>query len=55
MDRVKDVFIVAMRGRNTEEDGDWIQRLEQRTDGLTNSITTVTKDNLVLETWSEDD
>ena len=29
-----------------------LQQLEPRTDGLTNTITTVEKDNLVLEIWT---
>lgn len=42
------VMIVAMRGRYDEE-GKIRQQLEPRHDGLTNTITTATKDNLVLE------
>lgn len=37
-----------MRGRY-DENGKIQQRLEPRPDGCTNTITTVTKDNLVLE------
>jgi len=37
-----------MRGRY-DKDGKVQQQLEPRYDGLTNTITTVTKDNLVLE------
>jgi DNA (cytosine-5)-methyltransferase 3A len=48
------VEIVAMRGRTENKGQDWhnsnhIQKLESRNDGKTNSITGVTKDNLVRE------
>lgn len=39
---------VAMRGRYNN-DGSISQRLEPRLDGLSNTITTVQKDNLILE------
>jgi len=39
--------IVAQRGRYTE-DGKIVQKLEVRKDGITNTITTVQKDNMVL-------
>lgn len=39
---------VAMRGRYNEN-GAIKQHLEPRYDGLTNTITTVTKDNLIME------
>ena len=48
------VWIVAMRGRNPENPtrvkGDTFeQRLEPNIQGIANTITTVSKDNLVLE------
>lgn len=45
---VYEPICVAMRGRYNE-DGKIRQQLELRHDGLTNTLTTVTKDNLVLE------
>ena len=48
-------YIVAMRGRNPENPTDrraglpTEQRLEARLDGLTNILTTVQKDNLIME------
>lgn len=42
------VKCAAMRGRY-DENGKIEQQLEIREDGLTNTITTVTKDNLVIE------
>lgn len=42
-------MIVAMRGRPSEG-GHNEQRLEPNLEGTSNTITTVTKDNLVLET-----
>lgn len=44
----KDNLIVAIRGR-TDPDGITRQNLEPRTDGKSNCITTVQKDNLLLE------
>ena len=46
--------IVAMRGRTENKGEDWhnsnhLQKLEERTDGKTNSITGVAKDNMVRE------
>ena len=47
--------IVAMRGRNTENPSDrtagspTAQRLEPNAQGMCNSLTTVQKDNLVME------
>lgn len=47
--------IVAMRGRNTENPSDrtagspTVQRLEPNAQGMCNSLTTVQKDNLVME------
>lgn len=41
-----DLLIVAQRGRFNGEKNE--QRLENRTDGLTNSLTSVTKDNLII-------
>lgn len=52
----KDGIIVAMRGRNPENPSDrragieLEQRLEPNTEGIANTITTVEKDNMVLET-----
>lgn len=43
----KEFHCVAMRGRY--EDGNIIQKLEERKDGNANTITTVTKDNLILK------
>lgn len=45
-------MIVAQRGRGTSMEKSatkWKQKLEVRTDDLCNSLTTVSKDNLVLE------
>ena len=42
------VACVAMRGRYNEV-GKVEQHLEPRYDGITNTITTVSKDNMVLE------
>ena len=42
--KIIDVSIVAQRGRGMNNE----QQLEERTDGLTNTITTVQKDNMVL-------
>lgn len=39
---------IAMRGRY-DENGKVEQHLEPRFDGVTNTITTVNKDNLILE------
>lgn len=39
--------VVAMRGRKSCDD-DYSQNLESREDGITNTITTVLKDNLVI-------
>ena len=41
-----EVSVIAQRGRY-EEDGTIQQQLEERTDGLTNTITSVQKDNLI--------
>lgn len=52
---ILDSFIVAMRGRNPEKPNDRTpgihteQRLEMNKDGLVNTLTTVQKDNMVLE------
>lgn len=40
-------LIVASRGRM--KNGKWVQQMEIRKDRLTNTITSVTKDNLVME------
>lgn len=45
-------IIVASRGRSGKNGG-WIQRLEPNLDGLVNTITSVAKDNLVLEIKNE--
>ena len=42
--KIIDVSIVAQRGRGLNNE----QQLEEQTDGLTNTITTVQKDNMVL-------
>lgn len=42
-------YIVAMRGRNPESSADTEQRLELNSQGVDNTLTTVQKDNLVLE------
>lgn len=53
------VWIVAMRGRNPENPNSGIkgdtfqQRLEPNQLGISNTVTTVTKDNLVLELWED--
>lgn len=44
-----DIVCVAMRGRSDEQTGKTSQRLEIRQDGKTNTITTVQKDNLILQ------
>jgi DNA (cytosine-5)-methyltransferase 1 len=55
-DRKNCVQIVAMRGRNPENPSDrtagspTVQRLEPNNKGLCNTLTSVAKDNLVLET-----
>lgn len=49
-------LIVAQRGRGTDMEMSaqkWHQQLEIRDDNLCNSITTVSKDNLVLEIRNE--
>ena len=46
--KVIDKQIVAMRGRDSETKKTE-QKLEKRQDGLTNTLTTVQKDNLVME------
>lgn len=48
---VLEMSIAASRGRGESNE----QKLEVRKDGLTNAITTVQKDNLVLLGWSRDD
>ena len=56
MPKIVDPFIAASRGRNPENPSDRTagapteQRLEPRTDGVTNTITTVQKDNYVCGT-----
>lgn len=55
-----DLFCVAMRGRNPDNPSDrqcgieLAQRLEVKKDGKTNCLTTVEKDNLIMETKSKD-
>lgn len=57
--KVGGVWIVAMRGRNPENPNSRIkgdtfqQRLEPNQQGISNTVTTVTKDNLVLEEWED--
>lgn len=54
-DMVIEPFCVAMRGRNSENASDRAtgaateQRLEQNSQGITNTITSVQKDNLIVE------
>lgn len=45
---VKEPICVAMRGRYNAE-GKIEQRLEPRFDGVTNTLTTVQKDNCIME------
>lgn len=47
------VACVAMRGRYNEQ-GKVEQHLEARFDGVTNTITTVGKDNMVLERGTDE-
>lgn len=47
-------IIVAMRGRYKSEGGGTAQKLEPQLSGLCNTLTSVQKDNLVLEVWDED-
>lgn len=52
-------YIVAMRGRNPDNPSDrrkgihLEQKLEVNTQGLCNTLTSVHKDNLVLEIWKQ--
>lgn len=46
-------IIVAMRGRY-KDGGGTAQRLEPQLSGLCNTLTSVQKDNLVLEVWDEE-
>lgn len=46
-------IIVAMRGRYKSEGGT-AQKLEPQLSGLCNTLTSVQKDNLVLEVWDEE-
>ena len=48
-DRKNCVKIAAMRGRQDEPGGPYIQRLEPKEDGVTNTLTCTLKDNLVIE------
>jgi len=48
-DRKNCIQIAALRGRQYAEGGEWIQRLETGEDGVTNALTSVQKDNLVIE------
>lgn len=59
--REKPIYIAAaMRGRNPENPSDRTagiptqQRLEIKSDGITNTITSVQKDTLVLEIRTDD-
>lgn len=45
-------IIVAMRGRY-ESDGNTAQQLEPQLSGLSNTLTSVQKDNLILEVSDE--
>lgn len=57
---MKDYMIVAMRGRNPDNPSDrrggiyLEQRLEPNKDGISNCITSVSKDNMVLEIYEQD-
>ena len=57
----KKMIIVAMRGRNPENPSDRTagaptkQRLEQNYKGLCNTLTTVQKDNMVLEILDDEE
>lgn len=61
MPKIAEPFIVASRGRNPENPSDrkkgspMVQRLEPNTQGTTNTLTTVQKDNLVAEPIILDD
>lgn len=55
--------ICAMRGRNKNNpsdrtrktpDAEWVQRLEPNTQGISNTITTVPKDNILLSSEGDD-
>jgi site-specific DNA-cytosine methylase len=46
---ISDNFIVASRGRNEKDNESTEQQLEPRNDGKTNCITSVQKDNLVIQ------
>lgn len=47
---IEDPVCVAMRGRY-DENGKIHQQFEPRFDGITNTLTTVTKDNLIIESF----
>lgn len=49
MQEKKSVLCAAMRGRYTGENGEVQQHLEILGDKYTNTITTVEKDNLIIE------
>lgn len=61
MPKIAEPFIVASRGRNPDNPNDrkkggpMVQRLEPNTQGTTNTLTTVQKDNLVAEPIILDD
>ena len=61
MPKITEPFIVASRGRNPDNPSDrkkgspMVQRLEPNTQGTTNTLTTVQKDNLVAEPIILDD
>lgn len=61
MPKITEPFIVASRGRNPNNPSDrkkgspMVQRLEPNTQGTTNTLTTVQKDNLVAEPIILDD
>ena len=57
-ENVVERIIVASRGRNPSNPSDRrgnMTQLEARTDGISNTLTTVQKDNLVLEIRTVDD
>lgn len=50
---MREYLIVASRGR--WKDGRWVQQYECNGDGVTNTLTGVQKDNLVIELEDERD
>ena len=54
LDISDNIIVVAQRGRTENKGEDWhssnhVQKLESREDGLTNTISSVQKDNLIIE------